>query len=303
MTLFERFQSLFHSNRVNVRERFEILRRGVAGTMSKFYVARDRKSDQIVGLKIADREKVTAFETRFKGLKKPTEGEIACELQHPLIVQTYEYGLTTEGVQYIVMEYIKGPGLHQVLKERNPVIEGRRVELIRQMAESVQHVHSQGFIHRDVCPRNFIYDTQAGNLKLIDFGLSLPARKAFMQPGNRTGTPLYMAPEVIRRRWTDHRLDIFAMGISAYQICAYELPWPITEITGQAALAHDTQEPRHIRDYRPNMNKQLAKAIMRCIEPNPDDRPQTIESFLRSIRSVKSDDEQPSAPPQRDGLV
>ena len=303
MTLFERFQSVFRTNRVDVRERFEILRRGISGTMSKFYMARDRKSDQIVGLKIADREKVTAFESRFKGLRKPSEGEIAAALHHPLVVETYEYGMTTEGVQYIVMEYINGPGLHQVLKERNPVIEGRRAELIRQMAEAVQYVHSQDLIHRDVCPRNFIYDTESGNLKLIDFGLSLPARRAFMQPGNRTGTPLFMAPEVIRRRWTDQRLDIFAMGVSAYQICTYELPWPVTEITGQAALAHDTQEPRDICHYRPTLDKQLAKAIMRCIEPNPNDRPQTVDSFLRAIRSVKSDDEEPSHPPKRGGVV
>ena len=80
------------------------------------------------------------------------------------------------------------------------------------MAEALQYVHAQEFIHRDVCPRNFIYESETGNVKLIDFGLSLPARKEFMQPGNRTGTPLYMAPEVVRRRWTDQRLDIFATG-------------------------------------------------------------------------------------------
>ncbi|MFO7906760.1 MAG: serine/threonine-protein kinase [Pirellulaceae bacterium] len=291
MSLFNRFQSIFRGNRVNVRERFEILRWGISGTMSKFYVARDRKTDDIVGLKIADREKVTAFETRFKGLQKPSEGEIASKLHHPFVVETYEYGLTTDGVQYIVMELLKGPGLHQLLKARDPTIEGRRLELIRQMAEAVGYVHSEGFIHRDVCPRNFIHDTDTGKLKLIDFGLSLPARKPFMQPGNRTGTPLYMAPEVIRRRWTDQRLDIFAMGISAYQICTFELPWPITEITGQAALAHDTQEPCDIRQLYPALNEQLARAIMRCIQPNPDDRPQTVERFLRSIRGVKSDEE------------
>lgn len=288
MSLFNRFQSMFQTTRVNVRERFEILRKGASGTMSTFYVARDRKTGDVVGLKIADREKVAAFEVRFKGLQKPTEGEIASELHHPLVVETHEYGTTTDGVQYIVMELLEGPGLHQLLKERNPLIQQRRVELIRQMAEAVQYVHSQGYIHRDVCPRNYILDRPTDKLKLIDFGLSLPARKAFMQPGNRTGTPLYMAPEVIRRRWTDQRLDIFAMGISAYQICTYELPWPITEITGQAALAHDTQEPCDIRQLCPGINEQLARAIMRCIQPNADDRPQTVDRFLRSIRGVEA---------------
>ncbi len=291
MGLFDRFQSMFQSDRLDVRERFEILRKAVSGTMSKFYMARDLKNDQIVGLKIADLDKVTVFEARFKGLKKPTEGEIAIKLHHPLVVETYEYGMTTEGVQYIVMQFVKGPGLQQLLNNRDPVIEGQRVKLIRQMAEALDYVHSQEFIHRDVCPRNFIYESEAGNLKLIDFGLSLPARKEFMQPGNRTGTPLYMAPEVVRRRSTDQRLDIFAMGVSAYQICTYEFPWPFTETTGKAALAHDTQEPREILAHRPTLNRTLSKAIMRCMRPNPSERPQCVSDFLNAIRSVESDDE------------
>ncbi len=291
MGLFDRFQSMFQSDRVDLRDRFEIVRKAISGTMSKFYMARDLKHDRIVGLKIADHEKVATFEARFKGLKKPTEGEIAINFHHPLVVETYEYGQTTEGVQFIVMEFVKGLGLQQLLNNRDEVIEGQRLKLIRQMAEALEYVHSQEFIHRDVCPRNFIFESDTGRLKLIDFGLSLPARKEFMQPGNRTGTPLYMAPEVVRRRWTDQRLDIFAMGVSAYQICTYEFPWAFTETTGQAALAHDTQAPRDIFTYRPSLNKQLAKAIMRCIRPNPNDRPSTVSDFLKAIRHAENDDE------------
>ena len=93
------------------------LRKAVSGTMSKFYMARDRKNDQIVGLKIADRGKSTAFEARFKGLKKPTEGEIAIKLHHPLVVETYEYGMTPRASQYIVMEFVEGPGLQQLFEQ------------------------------------------------------------------------------------------------------------------------------------------------------------------------------------------
>ncbi len=292
MGILDRFQSMFQSDRVDLRERFEILRKAVSGTMSKFYKARDRKTDQIVGLKVADPEKVAAFEARFRGLNKPSEGEIAMALNgHPLVVKTFEHGITTDGTPYIVMEFVDGPGLQALLRRHDPVIEGHRARLVRQMAEALRHVHEHEFIHRDVCPRNFIYETATGNLKLIDFGLTLPARREFMQPGNRTGTPLYMAPEVVRRRWTDQRLDIFAMGVSAYQICTYELPWPVVETTGKAALAHDTQEPRDILTYRPTLNRKLAKAIMRCIRPKPSDRPQTIAAFLQMIHGVDKDDE------------
>ncbi len=282
---------MFQSDRLDLRERYQILRRAVSGTMSKFYMARDRRTGEIVGLKIADREKVAAFESRFKELDKPCEGEIAMNLNgHPLVVHTHEFGLTTDNVPYIVMEFVKGPGLQSLLVNRDPVIEGQRLKLVRQTAEALEYVHEKGFIHRDVCPRNFIYETTTGDLKLIDFGLTLPARKEFMQPGNRTGTPLYMAPEVVRRRWTDQRLDIFAMGVSAYQICTYEMPWPVIETSGKAALAHDTQTPRDILEYRPTLDPILARAIMRCIRPNPNDRPQTVTSFLSMIRPVRQDD-------------
>lgn len=291
MGLFDRLQSMFQSERVDVRERFEIVRKAISGTMSQFYMARDRKTNRIIGLKIADREKWLAFEARFKGLQKPTEGEIALLMHHPRVVETYEYGMTKDGLQYIVMEFVKGPGLHQLLYNREASIDGRRVQLVRQMAEAVEYVHEQKFIHRDVCPRNFIYESDTGNIKLIDFGLSVPAKPEFMVPGNRTGTPLYMAPELVRRRATDQRLDIFAMGVSAYQICTFELPWPVVETTGQAALAHDTHPPRDILEYRPTLNRTLAKAIMRCMQPKPTERTAAVSDFLRSIRSVEQDDE------------
>ncbi len=80
--------------------------------------------------------------------------------------------MTNDGLQYIVMEFVKGPGLHQLLYNRDPCIEGHRLQLVRQMAEALEYVHEQKYIHRDVCPRNFIYETETGNIKLIDFGLS-----------------------------------------------------------------------------------------------------------------------------------
>ncbi len=291
MGLIDNLKSLLHSKRVDIDQRFELMREAVSGTMSDFYMARDRKTKQIVGLKVGILEKTTAFEARFKGLKKPSEGEIATSLKHPRIVESYEYGVTTEGQPYLVMEYLHGPGLHALLYIRDPVLEGKRAKIVRQMAEAVDTVHKAGYIHRDVCPRNFIYLPESESVKMIDFGLTVPATPEFMQPGNRTGTPLYMAPELVRRRPTDQRLDIFAFGVTAYQICTNEFPWPVTETSGLAAMAHDTQEPTDILRYRPTLNRTLAEAITDCMAPKPDDRTQTMEDFLRQIRKVESDDE------------
>ncbi len=284
MGLFDKLQSVFRSQRLDVNGRFELLREAISGTMSKFYMARDRKSKEVVGLKIGDREKVAFFESRFKGLNKPPEGEIATRIRHPRIVKTLEYGKTVDDLNYIVMEFLPGPGLHAQLKLRDPELAQHRIQLIRQMAEAIREVHGQNFIHRDVCPRNFICSPEKDSLKLIDFGLTVPATKEFMQPGNRTGTPLYMAPEVVRRRVTDQRLDIFSLGVTAYQLCTFELPWPATDTTGMAALAHDTHAPTDILEYSPDLNPGVAKAIMKCINPDPNDRPQSMDEVVSMMR-------------------
>jgi serine/threonine-protein kinase len=291
MGVFDKLRGVLRGTpKLNVKERFEVLRAAVSGTMSKFYMARERATGKIYGLKIADQEKVELFESRFRGLKKPSEGEIAAQINHPLVVKTYEHGITTEGIGYVLMEFVAGSVLQTLVYNKDPNIIGNRLSLVRQMAEAIGAVHKAGFIHRDVCPRNFICtDKTASEIKLIDFGLTLPAKKAFMQPGNRTGTPLYMAPEVIRRRWTDERLDIFAFGVTAYHICTFELPWPVSETSGLAALVHDTKEPKDIFAIHANFNRTLGKAIMRCLEPIAKQRTPSMETFLLQIRRAESE--------------
>ena len=286
MALLHHFKSLFSGSKVDISKRFALLREAISGTMSNFYMAREMSTRKIVGLKILDLQKTAFFESRFKGLKKPCEGEIAVQFKHPLIVETYEYGITTEGAQYLVMEFLEGAGMNSLLVAHGKLLEGRRVKFIRQTAEALAFVHDAGFIHRDVCRRNLILTGDGETLKLTDFGLSVPATAPFMQPGNRTGTPNYMAPEVVRRRATDQRLDVFAFGVTAYEICTFELPW-VRGPTGLAAMRHDTDPAVDIRRYRPNINPKLAGAINSCIEPEVDRRCPSIKRFLHMIRDVE----------------
>jgi serine/threonine-protein kinase len=290
MALFDSFKKLLGKEKLDVAARFEILREAIAGTMSSFYMARERATGKIYGLKVLDPEKTQMFESRFKGLNKPPEGKVSMAMKHPRIVETYEYGLTTRGEQYIIMQYVEGTGLSQLLYLKDPVLRGNKLKLIRDMAESIDYVHKQGYIHRDICPRNFIVSPDGKSLTLIDFGLTLPATEEFMQPGNRTGTPLYMAPEVVRRRPTDKRLDVFSFGVTAYQMLTYEHPWPMGDATGKAALSHDTDPPTPITDYNPKLDPTLAAAIMQCIEPNADKRPKSMEEFLQLIRKVRTEE-------------
>jgi len=290
MGLLGSLKSMLGGGRVDVRARFEILREAISGTMSEFYMARDRQSGNVVGLKILDAKKTADFEARFKGLKKPPEGEIAMQLSHPNIVETLEHGLTTRGQQFLVMEFIDGAGMNSLLVGRSKLLDGHRVALIRQAAEAVRAVHKAGFIHRDVCPRNLMVSRDGKSLKLIDFGLTVPAKGQFLEPGNRTGTPNYMAPELVRRQRTDHRLDVFAFGVTAYEIMTFELPWERGS-TGQVAMIHATKPPVDIREYRPKINKRLANAISRAIERDPKQRCPSMDDFLKMIAKVSEEDE------------
>lgn len=288
MNLIKRLQGLFQkSETLDIAQRFEMLREAVTGTMSHFHMVRDHKSGRIAGLKLLNAEKTAQFEARFKGLKKPSEGEIAMLIKHPRIVETYEHGVTKSGQQYLLMEFVPGTNLSLLIKAQDPVLNGRRLGILRQMAEAIEAVHRAGYIHRDICPRNFIYQTEQDSLKMIDFGLTVPATPEFMQPGNRTGTPIYMAPEVVRRRPTDQRLDIYSFGVTAYELLTNNFPWPVTDTTGRGAMSHDAHPPKDILEYRSDLNPVLASAVMKCVAPAPERRFESMVAFSRAIREVK----------------
>jgi serine/threonine-protein kinase len=283
------FKSLLEGGKVDVAARYEILREAVSGTMSNFHMARDRETGQIVGLKVLDKAKTDALEARFKGLTKPTEGEIASKFNHPRIVQTYSHGITTNDEQFLVMEFLDGPGLNSLIIGRSKLLDGNRLTLARQAAEALEAVHEAGFIHRDICPRNFVCAKDATSLKLIDFGLTLPAEKEFMLPGNRTGTPNYMAPEVVRRKATDQRLDVFAYGVSMYELFAFDLPWQRGS-DGRAAMAHGQSTPPPLSKFYPKIHSTLEAAIHKCMESNPENRFQSITQFLKAISRLTHED-------------
>jgi serine/threonine-protein kinase len=270
--------------RVDLWRRFERLKESQSGTMSAFYKVRELASGRILGLKVVDRAKQDPVESRYKGLGKPGEGEIGAKIVAPNVVQTLEWGLSTADEPFVVTEFIDGFLLHALIAARRPMPPAQRLDLVRQAATAIAAVHAAGFVHRDICPRNFMLRPD-GRLVLFDFGLTVPDTPAFLQPGNRVGTPNYMAPEVVRRRQADKRLDIFSFGVTAYEICTLSSPWPRGS-TGKVALMHD-QPPADIRDRWPEMPEQLATAILLCLAAEPDRRPPTMEHFLRMISAVE----------------
>jgi serine/threonine-protein kinase len=266
--------------KVDISRRFERLHESISGTMSSFYKAKDNSTGNVVGLKILDPKKLDPIEGRYKGLGKPPEGEIGSQITGPHVVKTLEWGTTTDGRQVIVQEFIEGTMLHSLISAKKPLQAAKRIDLVRQAATAIAAVHKAGFVHRDICPRNFILRPD-GRLVLIDFGLTVPDKPVFLQPGNRIGTPNYMAPEVVRRKQADKRLDVFSFGVTAYEICTLDLPWPGGK-SGSAAMTHDSP-PTPLRDRWPEAPEPLAKAIEACLEADPGRRPESMDKFLSLI--------------------
>jgi serine/threonine-protein kinase len=283
------FQKFLSGGKVDVLRRYEVLREAVSGTMSDFNMARDRQTGEIVGLKVLDKQKTEQLESRYKGLNKPSEGEIATRFDHPHIVRTLEYGITTKNEQYLVMEFLDGPGLNSLIIGRSENLRGNRLTLMRQAAEALAVVHGAGFIHRDVCPRNFVCSKDATSLKLIDFGLTVPAEPPYMQPGIRTGTPNYMAPEIVRRKATDHRVDIYAFGASMYEMFAFELPWT-RGTDGLAAMTHGQIAVPPLKNLYPTIHPEVEAVILKCLASEPQNRPPSMEAVLKPLKRLKSED-------------
>jgi serine/threonine protein kinase len=271
--------------RIDVRKRFDLLGRTGQGSMSKVWRARDRSLGRTVCLKLLDKDKTAKFEARFPGLKKPREGEICVQLKHKNIVESYEFGITTDGEYYLVMELIDGMGLNYLIETKSRQLEGNRLNVLAQMCDAVEYIHKQGFLHRDICPRNVMV-TGDNVVKMIDFGLTVPNRPEFCRPGNRTGTPNYLAPELIRRVTTDHRIDLFALGVTAYEVFTGDLPWEKTQSL-QTLLGHMNSPGRDPREMRPDLDAETAAFLKKAIERNPQDRFQNAAEFREAIKGLK----------------
>jgi len=270
---------------VNIERRFDLLARTGQGSMSKVWRAIDKKSGRTVCLKVLDREKTAKFEARFVGLKRPLEGEILTQLVHPNIVKTHEIGLTTKKEQFIVMELIDGMGLNFLIETRNPKLEEMRISVLKQFALGLEFVHNKKFLHRDVCPRNAMVSNE-GVLKIIDFGLTIPYTPEFCKPGNRTGTPDYLAPEIIKRQTTDHRVDLYALGITAYEMFTGNMPWE-KGASIETLRKHINTPGRDPRELRPDIDERTAKFLLKSIASDPHQRFQTAGEFREALQQLE----------------
>jgi len=269
---------------VNIDKRFELLGRTGQGSMSKVWRARDRKSSRIICLKVLDREKTAKFEARFPGLKRPSEGVICMAMRHKNIVQTFEHGMTTQKEPFLVMELVDGMGLNFLIETRSPQLEGHRIDILTQFADGLEYIHKQGFLHRDICPRNVMV-TKEGIVKIIDMGLAIPYKPDFCKPSNRTGTPEYLAPEIIKRQTIDNRVDLFALGVTAYEMFTGNLPWD-KAASLQTLLSHMNSPGRDPLELRPNLDKKTVTFLIKGVERDPKNRFQSPAEFRDALKEL-----------------
>lgn len=270
---------------IDVAKRFDLRRRSGQGSMSKVWNAYDRELGRTVCVKLLDKEKTANFEARFKGLNKPSEGEICLSLRHKNIVQTYDVGVSKEGEPVLVMEWIEGVGLNFLIETKSPQLEQNAFNYLIQLTDAVIYMHAQRYLHRDLCPRNVMI-TSDGVVKLIDFGLTIPYRPEFCRPGNRTGTADYLAPELIRRQATDHRVDLFALGVTAYEVLTGGLPWERAASSEETLRRHMHNDARDPRTVRPGLPEPVYRLLEKAVRRDRDQRYQTALEFRDALRAV-----------------
>jgi serine/threonine protein kinase len=276
--------------RSNLEKRFDLSAgRTGQGSMSKVFRAYDRELGRHVCLKVLDKEKTKRFEERFVGLNKPSEGEVCMALRHDNIVRTYEYGISTKGEPYLVMEWVEGLGLNYLVETRAPQLKGNRVNFMGQLCDAVQYMHDNKWLHRDICPRNVMIDRE-GVLKLIDFGLTVPYTPQFCVAGNRTGTPDILAPEIIKRKATDHRVDLFALGVTAYEVFTGQLPWERSVSSEETFRRRLNTKPRTAKELNPDVDDALSAVLWRAIEREPSDRYASAKAFKEALLKLERQD-------------
>jgi serine/threonine protein kinase len=205
-------------------------------------------------------------------------------MRHPNIVRTFEHGVTTQGEPYLVMELIEGLGLNFLIETKSAELKGNRINYLLQIADGIGFMHRNTFLHRDICPRNIMVN-QEGVVKIIDLGLAVPYRPEFCRPGNRTGTTNYLAPELIKRQTTDHRVDMFALGVTAYELFTGDLPWE-KAASQQVLLSHVNSAARDPHMFLPDLDDATAAFLAKAVERDPASRFQTPAEFHEALKGL-----------------
>ncbi len=263
------------------------------GAMGRVYRARHARLERrqfAVKILLGDLATDTAMRQRFA-----REAEAASRLEHPNVVSVIDFGESPEGLLYIVMELVRGNTLADVIDEEGPLDEARVIALSRGMCLGLAHAHEAGLVHRDFKPDNVaLFDGEEGQVpRILDFGLAIvsdPGENAtrLTQAGLVVGTPAYTAPEQARGDELDHRVDLFALGTTMYEMLAGRIPYDGTVM--EVLHANIGAEPPPISERTPSVSvtPALERIVRRLLEKRPEARFQSAREVLAALDEMES---------------
>ena len=259
----------------------ETLGRGGCGLV---YKARDNELDRLVAIKVALAGR-RMTEADFDRLLH--EARVAARLKHPALVTVYDVGRQPDGSAYIVMEYVAGPTLAQVLAARK-LRHDQLADLVGKVAAAVHYAHTQGLVHRDLKPSNVLIGP-TGLPQVADFGLAISEETQWLSPGQISGTPSYMAPEQVRGEThrLDGRTDVWALGVILYEALTGRLPFSGSQEQKFDEILHrDPKPPRQIDDTLP---RELERICLKCLAKRMTERYTSAADLAEDLVAWRSD--------------
>jgi hypothetical protein len=261
------------------------------GGMGWVFQGYDPMLDRRVAIKVLAPHLVweTGFVDRFL-----REARAAARLKHASIVTIFDVG--QEGNwYYIVMEYLEGPTLAQLINQHGPFSSKRALPILRQLADALDYAHSRDLVHRDVKPGNVVVDT-VGKATLTDFGVARAAQETRLtSTGALVGTPQYMSPEQARGEDLDYRTDIYSLGVVAFEMLTGRAPFGAT--TPHAVLHQLIYDPPPpLRLIRPDLSPGAGQVLEKVLSKEPEARYETSMAFVRALEQTLAGQAGPVGP-------
>ncbi len=263
-------------------QRYRLERLLGTGGMSEVWLAEDQRLGRWVAAKIL-RESAAGSDDLLGSIER--EARVVARLSHPNIVAVYDAGVH-EGHHFLVMEYVHGHTLRQLLQSQGRFTEAEVLRYGLQVAAALQYAHEQGVVHCDVKPENILIN-ENGVAKVADFGVADTVTRTLAPDQAREilGTIAYLAPEVIQGAPADPRSDVYSLGLTLYEMAAGRLPFPGTTAAAIAGQRLAAPAPR-LRSLAMSASPELEAALARALAINPLDRFPTAAEFGLALRRV-----------------
>ncbi|MHC4780777.1 MAG: serine/threonine protein kinase, partial [Planctomycetota bacterium] len=243
----------------------------------------ENAEDELAAMKLlpGDVAKDSNYIARFE-----REANALDAVDHENILQVFGTGMTQEGIYYIIMEYVEGKSLGDVIKTIGQLRPDQALSITKRVAAGLHEAHGQNIIHRDIKPDNILLD-RSGEVKISDFGLAKDTSEntKLTVTGQVVGTPAYMSPEQGMGKKVDSRTDIYSLGVTLFTMLAGQRPFVGKSPIG-VVMMHIHEPPPDLRKLVPGLPEGLYDLVSRLMEKNPDDRPQTGADLIEILDTV-----------------